>query len=570
MIQKQIFGFLVACLIFIDGVAQLEKGNFMGNLETMFQYLNDDSIIGATQPPSKSLLNSYMNVYYTHDNFRAGLRIESYMPRIQGYPAEFDGTGIGMRYIGYANKFLDITAGNFYEQFGNGLSLRLYEDRALGYDNALDGIRIKLRPHRAITLKGIYGYQRLAFRNQNVNGQGAVRGIDAEVSINDLVYSWIEKPFSIVVGTSLVSKFQADTDDKLVLPENVGVYGTRLGLRYKGFSLDGEYVEKSQDPSQDNDYIYNKGTAMIFNAGYSKKGLGILLSAKSVDNMSFRSDRTKTLQTGLINYLPALNKTHTYNLVSSLYPYATQPTGEIAFQAEIVYTAKRGTWLGGKYGTTVQINASTAHQPKRKLNPNYDTDSTGIRYSTNSFSMSDSAYWTDINVSISKKFSKQWNTILSYYYISLNNDVASVTKQSGTISSNIAVLELGYKLRRQSSLRAEIQLLVVNRVDSLDRRVKINADGYKRASDQGDWITVLLEYTINSNWMVSIMDQYNFGHYNRSLREHHPYITIGYISGATRLMASYGRQRAGMFCVGGVCRFVPASNGLTFTLTHSF
>ena len=32
----------------------------------------------------------------------------------------------------------------------------------------------------------------------------------------------------------------------------------------------------------------------------------------------------------------------------------------------------------------------------------------------------------------------------------------------------------------------------------------------------------------------------------------------------------YGKQRAGVFCVGGVCRAVPASNGLTFSFTSSF
>jgi len=570
MRRKQLFTGLIACSILLHGHTQLDKGNFSGNLETMFQYLNNDSLIGALQPPSKSLLNSYMNVHYTQGGFKAGLRFESYLPRIQGYPAEFEGTGLGMRYVGYSNQFIDITAGNFYEQFGAGISLRTYEDRTLGYDNALDGIRIKLKPHHAVSIKGIYGYQRLAFRNQNVNSEGLIRGADAEITVTDIVPLWSGQPLSVVVGASLVSKYQPDTDDKLVLPQNVGVYGTRIDVRYKGFSLYGEYAEKGQDPSQDNAYIYNKGTAIILNMGYSQKGLGVLVSAKSVDNMSFRSDRTKTLQTGLINYLPALNKTHTYNLVSSLYPYATQPTGEVAYQAEVVYTAKRGTFFGGKYGTTLQLNASTAYQPKRKDNPTYSTDSSGIRYSTHSFATSDSLYWTDINASVSKKLSKKWSGILSYYYILLNNDVASVTKQPGTISANIAVVELGYKLQKQASLRAELQVLVVNRIDSLNNRVNSKTSGYKKPSDNGDWATILLEYTINSHWMISVMDQYNFGHHNKSLREHHPYITLGYVTGPTRIMTSYGRQRAGMFCVGGVCRFVPASNGLTLTLTHSF
>jgi len=32
----------------------------------------------------------------------------------------------------------------------------------------------------------------------------------------------------------------------------------------------------------------------------------------------------------------------------------------------------------------------------------------------------------------------------------------------------------------------------------------------------------------------------------------------------------YGKQREGIFCVGGVCRNVPASNGVTLTITSSF
>ncbi|HNR86553.1 MAG TPA: DUF6029 family protein, partial [Taishania sp.] len=73
-----------------------------------------------------------------------------------------------------------------------------------------------------------------------------------------------------------------------------------------------------------------------------------------------------------------------------------------------------------------------------------------------------------------------------------------------------------------------------------------------------------------SHWMINVMDQYNFGNPKKSSRAHHPYITVAYVTGPTRVSVGYGRQRAGMFCVGGVCRYVPASNGLTLSVTHSF
>ncbi|WGU71571.1 DUF6029 family protein [Capnocytophaga canimorsus] len=50
-----------------------------------------------------------------------------------------------------------MTAGHFYEQFGSGLALRLWEDRALGINNALFGGRIKWNLQDIFQLKVLGG-----------------------------------------------------------------------------------------------------------------------------------------------------------------------------------------------------------------------------------------------------------------------------------------------------------------------------------------------------------------------------------------------------------------------------
>lgn len=544
----------------LAGFGQTNTANITGNVESIFQYLNEDTIIGANQPPSKGLINSYMNVFYTQGNFKAGLRFESYLPRIQGYPNRFDGTGLGMRYVGYANDFIDITIGSFYEQFGTGLALRAYEDRALGYDNLLDGARLIVRPYKGVTLKGVYGYQRLSFQSgQIVHADGIVRGFDGEIHLNETFKGLEDKKLDVVIGGSFVSKYQVDDNEDFVLPENVGVYGGRVKLRYSKFTFDAEYVIKEQDPSNDNNYIYNYGHAALFNFGYSRKGLGILLSGKSADNMSYRSDRTKDLQDVFINFLPAMNKTHTYNLVATLYPYATQPLGEMAYQAEILYTIPKGTKLGGKYGTAINGNASIALGPNQRLDGINLNDSSRVTYKARPFDSSDSLYWLDINVNITRKLNKQFSLIASYFHIQLNNDVAKISNNAkGIIKSHIAVLELTYKINTKHSLRTELQGLFLER------------DKFGEIMDNGDWATILLEYSVSPHYFFSVMNQYNFGNPDGNKRTNYPIFTCGYIKDATRFMVSYGRQRAGLFCVGGVCRFVPANNGLTFSFTHSF
>jgi len=417
------------------------QGNITGNMETTFQYLNEDTVINAKQPIQKGLLNSYMNVFYTQGNFKAGMRLESYLPRIQGYPNRFDGTGIGMRYVGYQNDFVDVTLGTFYEQFGTGLALRTYEDRNLGYDNLLDGVRVIVRPGKGWIVKGVYGTQRLSFQQgQIVHGAGLVRGVDGEFHLNEGIQSMKNSPLDVVLGASFVSKFQEDNNPDWILPQNVGAYGGRIKLSYKNFYADAEYIQKEQDPSSDNQYIYNNGHAAIFNLRYTQKGLGILISGKSVDNMSFRSDRTKDLQDLLINFLPSLNKTHTYNLVATLYPYATQPMGEVAYQADVLYTFKKGSQLGGKYGTTIGLNYSTTYRPQQTLNGIDLNDSSRVVYHTRPFDLSDSLYWQDINFNVTKKFNKKWSGILSYYDIKINNDVVKVSDAKGIIHARIAVL----------------------------------------------------------------------------------------------------------------------------------
>jgi hypothetical protein len=517
-------------------------------------------VINAIQPPSKGLVNSYMNVFYTNAGFKAGMRLESYLPRIQGYPNRFDGTGLGMRYVGYSNSKVDVTLGHFYEQFGNGLALRAYEDRALGYDNVLDGARIIFKPYKGIQIKGVYGQQRLSFEaGRVVNSEGIVRGLDADIHLNETFAKLSTFPLDVILGGSFVSKYQIDDDDQLILPENVGAYGGRMKLQYKNFRLDGEYIQKEQDPALDNGKIYNYGHAAVVNFGYSKKGIGFSLSAKSVDNMSYRSDRNKELQDVFINYLPALNKTHTYNLVATLYPYATQPLGEVAYQADFLYTIKKGSTLGGKYGTTLGVNASTTYRPVQHTSGINQLDSSRITYRTHLFDKSDSLYWRDINVNITRRINKKLLLLVSYFNITINNDIAKVSNDAtGIISSHIGVLEASYKINSKHNIRVELQGMFVNKKE----------DG--AINDKGNWATALIEYTVSPSYFVSFINQYNYGNPDANKRVNYPNITCGYIHESTRVMLSYGRQRAGLFCVGGVCRFVPANNGLTLSFTQSF
>lgn len=561
MRQNVILAGLALCLAF-GTVAQENENNqgvVTGNVQTLWQSYSEDPVIGAIVPPEKTGLNSFGNLIYTQGGFSAGLRYESYLSAVLGFPGRFKGSGIGYRFARYTDETgkVDFTIGNFYEQFGSGIVLRAYEERALGIDNALDGVRIILRPVDGIEVKALYGKQRLDFDSRLINGPGTVRAIDGTIDVNNLFaqsggLDWKTK---WTLGASFVSKFQAGgtiSKDSLLLqlPENIGAWSYRLDAMRGGWSAGIEYAGKINDPSADNGYTYRNGEAILMNLGYTRRGLGVNINAKTVDNMSFRSDRDVLLFDLPINYIPAITQQHTYNLAATLYPYATVISGESSASAEVFYTIPKGTKLGGKYGTNVSMNFAAANG----LDTTHLSGSEGLVYGfeRNSWGFGPSKFVRDFNVQISRKESKKFKWKYTFFNLEFNTLATPVTTTfKGIVYADIHVLETQIKTRQRESLRTEFQALFTEQ-------------------DKGDWATVLAEYTWSPHWFASVIDQYNFGNPNEDARVHYLYGAVGRIDGPHRLSIGYGKRREGIFCIGGVCRAVPASNGFEINFSSSF
>ncbi|MBH19296.1 MAG: hypothetical protein CL851_02620 [Crocinitomicaceae bacterium] len=547
---------LIFFIVNINGQDLKSPGVISGNIQTIGQYYQEDSIINAALPEHLYGFNGFANINYQKGDFRAGIRYESYLNTLEGYPTSFSGTGIGYRYLSWKNDNVGITIGNFYDQFGSGMIFRAYEERQLGIDNSLDGIRLIYQPVNGLYLKGMVGKQRHVFMDGLVNGNGIIRAFDSELNLNELLDSSNSWKFKATIGGSFVSKFNTDNNTSFFdLPKNVGASSIRLNLRYNKIRFSGEYVHKINDPYPDNqdsrfNYIYKNGEGVLLNLGYSTKGFAVDFSAKHMDNMLWRSTNVNVGPTDLlIGYLPALTKQHTYNLAATLYPYATNFYGEISYQLDVLYKIPKKSFLGGKYGTSIALNFATAHVPERNFIE--DMESTRTSYTSSVFSRSDSILFQDFNVEIKRKINKKLNISLNYFNFIFNDDAVKVANYYKMIYAQIAVMDLTYKINRHHSLRFETQAMWTN-------------------EDKGDWLFGQIEYTFSPHWYIAILDQYNSGNEDLKKRVHYGLISAGYINGSHRFSFQYGKQRAGVFCVGGVCRAVPASNGLTFSFTSSF
>ncbi len=517
-------------------------GELHGNFQLDAQYYNQDSLIGAPVVPEKILSNGFMNLWYTRGKFSAGLRYEHYLNVMQGFDPRYKGSGVPFRFASYTNDELEATVGNFYEQFGSGLILRAYEERGLGFDNALEGAKIKYQPIKGLIVKGVIARQRAFFSLSS----GILRGGDLEFNLNESLPAEEQFSTNLIIGASALSRYQDDQDPLYILPENVAAFAGRFNINRGKFNLFAEYGYKINDPSTSNNRIYRPGQALMVTASYSTKGLGIIATAKRLDNFDFRSDRAASGIGYNINFLPATTRQHTYNLPATIYPYATQPNGEMGYQVEVAWRIKKGTFWGGKYGTEITLNASGTNGLDKTPASN-DT----LGYESEFFKVGKEVFFRDYHIEIHKKINKIWKANLMLLYWVYNKDVVQGLTGFGTIYAPMGVFDLTCRINDKHTLRMEAQALITEQ-------------------DAGSWAMGLLEYTYSPNWFVAVVDQYNFGNPDSRLQIHYLTGNVGFMKKGNRIMLGYGRQRAGIFCVGGVCRNVPASNGLTLSILSSF
>lgn len=562
--MKKISVILFLSLFSLSSYAQsLLGGKVTGNFQMDIQASKEDSIIGAEKVYERLLSNAFANINYTSGDFSAGLRFESYLNPILGFDAQYKGAGIPYRYASYKKDYLEVTVGNYYEQFGNGLIFRSYEERNLGLDNAMDGLRIVAKPVNGVAIKGVIGKQRYYWEDIWENNNGLIRGIDAEVSLNDLITKLNNSVTRFTFGGSFVSVYEQanpkyitlnDQMYKMLIPENVGAMAARFDLSHKAFFLSGEYAYKGQDPNAVNGYIYKPGNALLLKASYSVKGLGISLEAKRIDNMSFKSKRSETGNMLNVNYLPAITRQHAYSLMA-MYPYATQVNGEMGIQADIMYKIKKNTLLGGKYGTELKLNYSRVHSIDQQPIEGYALNQMGTDgYTSNFFKVGDELYFQEINFEIGKKVSRDLK--LNFMYSNqFFNPIAFGHPESEDLVANIFVADATYKISKKHSIRGEVQWLLTE------------ANYGEWAT--GDWLQATAEYNFAGKWFFALSDQWNYGN-EVGDKTHYYSVSLGSTYKTTRVSLSYGKQRSGIICIGGVCREVPASNGLFMTITSSF
>lgn len=529
-----------------------ETGYFYGGLESNSQWLQTDEGINFMAPDDQFRANNYLTLNYNLGKFTAGAQYESYLPSgLLGYDPVYDNqNNVATYYFNYKDENLDVTGGYFYEQFGSGLILRSWEDRQLGLNNALKGINIKFNATKDLSLKAVFGKQRYGFEES----EGTIQGVDADLSISGALNV---ESIDIQMGLSYVGRNQSN-DGNEALPTTVGAYGGRLDFIIDNFHAGVEAIIKDPDViANEGQIASNKlydGTALLVTAGYAQKGLGINATFRRLENFSFYSDRLaegNIYNQQVVNYVPGLTKQQDY-LLTNLYVYNPQPrliiesfdqrSGEVGTQFDLFYTFKKGSTLGGKYGTKLAMNFSYWGG----LEAEYNIEN---RWYKAKFIGQGHQLFRDVNLEVKKKWSKDWSSAFTYQNVLVDKGIV----EGGPLGN--------------SSINANIGVIETTKILDNGRAARFVVQHLWSEDDRKNWAAAVVEYNFSTRLAVYIADNWNYG----GIDETHYYSVGGsYSKGNTRLGINYGRQRGGLICIGGVCRFVPENTGFSANLTVTF
>lgn len=517
---KTDWGYITASLESNDAFYVKDAANFFDPAD--YPYLGGDNYAS----------NNYIKVDYYKNRLSAGMQLEGYFPTLVGYPISKNMLSLSNLYVSWKDKSYSVTAGTFYDQFGSGLLFRSWEDRMLGLNNALLGVRATYNWEDKIAAKVFYGMPRVD-KVAGLTGKSRffglgladvhVAGADVSVSLSEFLDM---DGVNLSVEGSVLDKYEVLDE----LYKSSGCNGNTIGwsgranFEYDGFFVKGEYVNTGK--------LYttsDAGNAQLVEFGYNGKGLGVSVTGRRLENMNQKVYNHSVLlpeygsQVNILSYIPAMTSQYTYMLMS-LNPYNPKVDGEIGGQVDAYYNFRRGTKIGGKRGMRVHANFATYYSLE-------DGKAKGGHF-----------VYRDFSLDVEKQWTKKFKTVLMYMTQEYDYSSSEFSKPI-----HVMLADMLYKWTPKFSTRLELQYLATKDV-------------------QGDWLAGLLEVSLAPHWSIFASDMWNHG----STRTHYYNAGLSYTYESIRAAVGYGRYRKGYICSGGVCREIPAYTGANLSLTLSF
>ncbi len=550
-IRKAIWGLLV--LGCVSQMSAQDQGVFSGNFESNFNVFLRDSLINANNTPQydRQLTGgeAWLNLNYSVKGFNMGVRFDMFNnSNLLNPTSSYTDQGIGRWFINkQINKF-NVEVGYIYDQIGSGIIYRAWESRPLLIDNSLLGAKVTYDLSEDWKIKGFSGKQKFLFgENAGIIKGGSIEGY--------LSLGSEESPISLSPGIGFVNRTLNDETMNLII-DNVKtyidderikpVYNTYLTsifntLSYKNITwyVEGAYksAEASFDPTEPRTepsgvvtfgkFRKDPGSIIYSSLSFAKGKLGVTLEGKRTENFDFRSDPNLSLNRGLVNYIPPMNRFNTYRMTARYAP-ATQVLSELAYQADV------------RYRFTKKIS--------------------GLANYSNITTLDGDLLYREMLGEVVYKYKRKWQLTGGLQIQKYNQEVYEVKPEVPLVSTVTPYLDFLYKFSRKKSIRFETQYMSTK-------------------EDFGSWFFALAEVGLAPHWIFEASMMYNITPSKKSPQDPetgeslnivYPTLGVVYVNKANRFQLRYVKQVEGIVCSGGICRLEPAFSGVKFSMSSNF
>ena len=400
-------------------------------------------------------------------------------------------------------------------RFSAGLQAEYYPDPLLGYDFNLKGIGLPEKyfawTDRTWSLTAGDFYDQ--FGSGLILRSWEDRDLGWNNSIGGGRFTWrtSDDVLSLKVLGGFTRKYLWYSSEKLA--------GAGFGLRpLDGFSLEGSTVVRDYGAGPGWSFSllseYAAG-GFVGRAEYVGKRGGSaqsieLLFASGRFSSSLTLRRLKDMYDPMgMNYLPSLCMEQSY-MLAALNPYTTFAAGEAGGAADLFY--RQGAWRFHANGSWIMSLPSALK--------NFDVPRLAYR---------------DVNIEVERRWNRRLKTVA---FVSIQENSPTHGDRKATNAQNVFVLDGVYRGSGKLSYRLQAQYLYSQELTR-------------------DWVAAEAEISSTDGWSVHVQDMYNHG----STREHYYDAGLSWSRGGLKIDMSYGHQRAGLVCSGGVCRWQPEYTG---------
>ncbi|MDP2364592.1 MAG: DUF6029 family protein, partial [Ignavibacteria bacterium] len=391
--------------------------------------------------------------------------------------------------------------GNFFKLFGRGLILKSYEDRNIRVDNNLLGVKVEAN---------YMGFSLAALSGSAANSNDERKDI---IHAADLQYNGLD---FVKLATAIASN-QPNIDGIA----RTTLASFRLQPSYWNFDGYAEYGIKSNTDIQSqvfNDDEWKIGEAFYGSINFYYDAFSIVGEYKYYDNYALISNDG----TIFYNTAPSLRKEYTYQLLNR-HPSPLNQSNEEGFAVEVNYNLSEETSVVANYGITQTLPTSSYYQR------------------VNNLSLPIATQLKEAYLQATHGWNESFTTTAALGY---NEELSTNTKNITPILENKFYFD-------------DINTIKIVLEHQQTENLTTDEKSYNDV--------IAIEYLRSPNFNVSLVAemQTKEPEAGNIVRKVWSFIQFGYkIGNHSDINLLIGSRQAGNICIGGICRYEPAFQGV--------